>query len=57
MIELISGFQSYSKLEAYATKYMANNKQAKVIVKFQDSDKKLEKESVVSQLFGKGPEK
>ena len=38
MIELTSAFQSYSELvEAYATIYAANNKRAKVIVKFQDN--------------------
>ena len=37
MIELTSVFRGYSKLEAYTTKYMANNKRAKVIIKFQDS--------------------
>ena len=32
--ELTSAFQSLKELEAYTTKYMANNKQAKEIIKF-----------------------
>ena len=36
MIELTNIFQNYDDLEAYATKFVANNKQKKVIVKFQD---------------------
>ena len=36
-IELTIAFQSYSKLEAYTTKYMANNKRAKLIIEFQDN--------------------
>ena len=36
MIELKSKFQNYSNLEAYETKSVANNKQRKVIVRFQD---------------------
>ena len=39
VIELTSVFQSFSKLEAYTTKYMENNKRSKIIVKFQDNTK------------------
>ena len=36
MIKLKSAFQSYSNLEEYATKSVANNKRMKDIVRFQD---------------------
>ena len=39
IIESTSAFQSMKELEAYTTKYMANNKRAKVIFKFQDNTK------------------
>ena len=76
MIKLKSKFQNYSNLETCATKSVANNKEMKVIVRFQDhielnwtnmllknnqnakeSNKIAEKQSVVRQLFGNGPEK
>ena len=37
IIELTSAFQSLRELEAYTTKYKAHNKQAKVIIEFQEN--------------------
>ena len=36
MIKLTSVFQHYRDLDAYATKSVANNKQTKIILRFQD---------------------